>query len=142
MPSPAKPLRILTVTHNYPRFSGDPAGAFVARLAQGAAAQGHDVEVVAPHAVDAPVDEHSAGVRVRRFRYAPEALERVAYTGSLHGRTLRSPLAALAFPGFLLAFAHAVRAAARRFTPDVVHAHWWLPAGWFGTRGSAPCIIT
>ena len=142
MPSPARSLRILTITHNYPRFSGDPAGAFVARLAQGAAAQGHDVEVVAPHAVDAPIDEHSAGVRVHRFRYAPEALERVAYTGSLHGKTLRSPLAALAFPGFLLAFAHAVRTAVRRFTPDVVHAHWWLPAGWFASRGSAPYLIT
>ncbi len=142
MPSPAKPLRILTVTHNYPRFPGDPAGAFVARLAQGAAARGHHVEVVAPHAVDAPVDEQCAGVRVHRFRYAPEALERVAYTGSLHGKTLRSPLAALAFPGFLLAFGHAVRTAARRFTPDVVHAHWWLPSGWFASRGSAPYLIT
>ena len=38
----------LTVTHNYPRFAGDPAGAFVARIAEGAAAGGHAVEVVAP----------------------------------------------------------------------------------------------
>ena len=142
MPSPVKPLRILTITHNYPRFSGDPAGAFVARMAEGAAAQGHEVEVLAPHAMGAPVDEDSAGVRVHRFRYAPEAFERVAYTGSLHGKTLRSPLAALAFPGFLLAFARAVRTAVRRFMPDVVHAHWWLPSGWFASRGSAPYLIT
>ena len=56
-----------------------------------------------------PIDERAAGLRVRRFRYAPDSLERVAYTGNLHGRTLLSPLAALAFPGFLLAFGVAVR---------------------------------
>jgi glycosyltransferase involved in cell wall biosynthesis len=142
MPSPARRLRILTVTHNYPRFAGDPAGAFVARIAEGAAAQGHEVEVIAPHAPGTSTDERSGGVRLRRFRYAPEGLERVAYTGSLHQRTLLSPAAALAFPGFLLAFGLAVRAALRRFAPDVVHAHWWLPGGWFASRGRVPYLIT
>lgn len=142
MPSQAKRHRILVVTHNYPRFAGDPAGAFVARLAQGAADRGHDVEVVAPHAPGTAVTEPSDGVRVRRFRYAPQAFERVAYTGGLHQRTLRSPLAALAFPGFLLAFRHAVRAAIRSFGPDLIHAHWWLPAGWFVSRGQIPYLIT
>src|SRR5215207_9768126 len=89
MPSPPRRLRLLTVTHNYPRFAGDPAGAFVARVAQGAAAQGHEVQLVAPHAPGTPTAEQVAGVRVRRFRYGPEALERVAYTGNLHGKTLR-----------------------------------------------------
>jgi len=142
MPSPGKRLRILTVTHNYPRFPGDPAGAFVARLAQGAAARGHQLEVIAPHAPGTAGEEQVAGLRIRRFRYGPEALERVAYTGNLHGRTLRSPLAALAFPGFLLAFARAVHTATLRFAPDVVHAHWWLPAGWFVSREPAPYLIT
>ena len=142
MPSPARPLRVLTITHNYPRFAGDPAGAFVARIAEGAAASGHQVEVIAPHAPGTATDERIAGVRVRRFRYAPESLERVAYTGALHQRTLRSPLSALAFPGFLLAFAHAVRKAGRRYRPDVVHAHWWLPGGWFASRGKIPYLIT
>lgn len=142
MPSPARSLRILTVTHNYPRFSGDPAGAFVARIAEGAAARGHQVQVIAPHAPGTATDEQSAGIRLRRFRYAPASLERVAYTGGLHGPTLRSPLSAIAFPGFLLAFEHAVRTAARRFVPDLIHAHWWLPGGWFASRCGVPYLIT
>jgi glycosyltransferase involved in cell wall biosynthesis len=32
--------------------------------------------------------------------------------------------------------------ATRRFAPDVVHAHWWLPAGWFVSHGPAPYLIT
>jgi glycosyltransferase involved in cell wall biosynthesis len=142
MPSPDRRLRILTVTHNYPRFAGDPAGAFVARIAEGVAARGHEVEVIAPHAPGATTTEFERGVRLHRFRYGPEALERVAYTGGLHQRTLFSPLAAVALPGFLLAFAHAVRAAARRFRPDLIHAHWWLPGGWFSSRQGAPLVIT
>jgi glycosyltransferase involved in cell wall biosynthesis len=142
MPLRARSLRILTITHNYPRFTGDRAGAFVARIAQGAAAHGHQVEVIAPHAPGIATDEETAGVRLRRFRYAPESLERVAYTGGLHQGTLRSPLAALAFPGFLLAFSHAVRAAVRRFRPDLIHAHWWFPGGWFASSQRLPYLIT
>ena len=135
-------MRILTITHNYPRFSGDPAGAFVARIADGAAARGHEVEIIAPHAPGTAEDERTAGLQVRRFRYGPDALERVAYTGSLHGRTLLSPLAALSFPGFLLAFGLAVRSAIRRFSPHVIHAHWWMPSGWFASRTREPYLIT
>jgi glycosyltransferase involved in cell wall biosynthesis len=142
MPSRARSLRILTITHNYPRFAGDRAGAFVARIAQGAAAHGHQVEVIAPHAPGIATDEETAGVRLRRFRYAPESLERVAYTGGLHQGTLRSPLVALAFPGFLLAFSHAVRAAVRRFRPDLIHAHWWFPGGWFASSQRLPYLVT
>jgi glycosyltransferase involved in cell wall biosynthesis len=135
-------MRILTVSHNYPRFAGDPAGAFVARIAEGAAARGHQVEVVAPHAPGTATTEHVAGLRLHRFRYGPEALERVAYTGNLHQNTLLSPLPALAFPVFLLAFARAVRAAVVRFRPDIIHAHWWMPGGWFASRERLPYLIT
>jgi glycosyltransferase involved in cell wall biosynthesis len=69
-------------------------------------------------------------------------MERVAYTGNLHRGTLLSPLSALAFPGFLLAFGRAVGAAVRRFEPDVIHAHWWVPGGWFVRRWGVPYIIT
>jgi glycosyltransferase involved in cell wall biosynthesis len=135
-------MRILTITHNYPRFAGDPAGAFVARIAEEAAARGNEVEVITPHVPGTATDERVAGVRVRRFRYAPERLERVGYTGNLHARALRSPVAALAFPGFLLGFARSVGAALQGFVPDIIHAHWWVPGGWFASRGRVPYLIT
>jgi glycosyltransferase involved in cell wall biosynthesis len=136
-------MRILVATHNYPRFPADPAGAFVRRIALAAAQAGHAVEVVAPHAPGLPRLEADGGVAVRRFRYAPDSLERAGYLGDLHRRALRSPLVALAVPPLLLGFRQAIRRAALRFRPDVVHAHWWLPAGWAATglRG-VPLVIT
>jgi glycosyltransferase involved in cell wall biosynthesis len=142
MPLPADARRVLTVTHNYPRFPGDPAGAFVARLAEGVAARGRQVMVVAPHAPGTAREEQVRGVTIIRFRYAPDRLERVAYTGNLHGGTLGSPLAALAFPGFLFAFGRAVRGAVAKFQPEVIHAHWWLPAGWFASHRRVPYLVT
>lgn len=141
MPSPAEPLRVLTITHNYPRFAGDPAGAFVARIAQGVAEHGHQVQVIAPHARGTASDERIGPVIVHRFRYAPVPFEQVAYAGSLH-RMLRSPMAALALPGFLVAFDRAVRRAVLRFRPHVIHAHWWFPGGWFVRRHGLPYLVT
>src|SRR4051812_26187102 len=99
MPSAAEPLRILTLTHNYPRFPGDPAGSFVARIAEGVADRGCEVAVLAPHAAGAPVHERVNGVAVHRFRYAPEPLERIAYSGGLHQTALTSPAVALGLSG-------------------------------------------
>jgi glycosyltransferase involved in cell wall biosynthesis len=142
MPSPGRPLRILTITHNYPRFPGDPAGAFVQRIATGAAAHGHQVEVIAPHTAGTSLVEDRAGVRLQRFRYAPDRFERVAYTGGLHQGALFSPLVAIGFPGFLIGFARAVRRAVSRLQPDLIHAHWWFPSGWFAGREHIPYVIT
>jgi glycosyltransferase involved in cell wall biosynthesis len=142
MLSGGNPLRILTVTHNYPRFPGDPAGAFVARIAEGIAAQGHQIHVVAPHAARLATREVINGVTVQRFRYAPDRWERIAYTGGLHQGTLRSPGVALAFPAFLLGFNRMIRGQLREFKPDVIHAHWWIPAGWFASRTGIPYLVT
>jgi glycosyltransferase involved in cell wall biosynthesis len=135
-------MRILVLTHNYPRFVGDPAGAFVARLAEAAAARGHEVRVVAPHAPGAAVTERRGGLHIHRFRYAPEFLERAAYRGDLHARSLLSPLMAVGVPAMLVAFMLAARRAAREFAPDVVHAHWWVPGGVLAQKAGRPFVVT
>ncbi|HEU4681520.1 MAG TPA: glycosyltransferase [Gemmatimonadales bacterium] len=33
-------------------------------------------------------------------------------------------------------------ASVRRLEPDVIHAHWWVPGGWFASRGRVPYLIT
>ena len=135
-------MRVLVATHNYPRFPGDRAGAFVARLAEAAARAGHDVRVVAPHAPGSPVRERVGDVDVVRFRYAPDRWERVAYRGDLHRQRASSLLGACGIPAFLLAFRHALRREVRSFRPDVVHAHWWFPAGWLAAQAVVPVVVT
>jgi len=135
-------MRVLVVTHNFPRFAGDPAGAFVARLADGVRSRGNDVQVLAPHAPGLPIRETRNGLDVVRFRYAPDALERVAYRGDMHGSRSLAPFALAGLVTFLAAFRRAVRRAVATFHPDVIHAHWWIPSGWLAVGTGVPTVIT
>lgn len=135
-------MKILVATHNYPRHAGDHAGSFVARLCEGLAGRGHSVLVVAPHAPRLPRDETIGGVRISRFRYGPDAIERVAYRGDLHRRRISDLAALVGVPAMLAAYAAAVRRHIRRFAPDVVHAHWWFPGGTFSAGRGVPTVVT
>jgi len=135
-------MRILVLTHNYPRFDRDPAGGFVRRIALAAASQGAEVLVLAPHAPGLGLFASEGSLRLQRFRYAPEPLERVAYTGDLHRRAAASPLYALGVALLFAGFLRAARAAVREFAPQVVHAHWWLPGGWVAARLGIPFVVT
>src|SRR6476469_864829 len=135
-------MRILTITHNYPRWEGDRAGAFVGRLASETVSRGHTVRVVAPHAPGAVLREIQHGVKVVRARYGPDALERVGYTGAL-GQPMRATrLAPLILPPFLARLASVAASEAEKFNPHIVHAHWWIPSGWIASRLGRPLVIT
>ena len=41
-------MRIVFLTHNYPRHAGDVSGAFLATLVHALVARGHDLRVIAP----------------------------------------------------------------------------------------------
>lgn len=136
------PLRVLVLTHNYPRFERDPAGAFVRALAEETSRRGAHVLVVAPHAPGASDTEHAGALELRRFHYMPERWETVGYRGDLHTASSSKPLVALGLPAFLGAFALAARRAAATFRPHIVHAHWWLPGGLLALLTGVPFVVT
>lgn len=135
-------MRILTITHNYPRWDGDRAGAFVAMLAAETVAAGHAVRVIAPHAPGAAPRESRGGVEIVRARYGPDALERVGYTGSLRNPLRASLLAPAMLPAFIGRLWRVAAREAAAFRPDVVHAHWWMPGGWIARRLPMPYVVT
>lgn len=139
-------MRVAFLTHNFPRFTGDAAGSFLLRLATALRADGVDVRVLAPAAPGWPATEEIEGVPVRRFRYAPAALETIAYTGTMASAVRGSWGARGALAGLLGASAVAARAAVRDWRADVVHAHWWFPSGLAaapgGARRAAPLVVT
>ncbi|MDQ2767342.1 MAG: glycosyltransferase family 4 protein [Gemmatimonadota bacterium] len=135
-------MRILTITHNYPRWDGDRAGAFVARLAADIVSLGHEMRVVAPHAPGAAEREMQHGVEIVRARYGPDALERVGYTGALREPMRATLLAPLMLPPFIARLWAVAAREARAFRPDAIHAHWWMPVGWIASRLSVPYIVT
>ena len=139
-------MKVLFLTHSFPRAEGDAAGSFVLRLAVALRAEDIEVQVVAPAAAGLPASEEIEGIRVDRFRYAPRRYEKLAYTGNMASDVASSWSARLALVGFLGSdFVHAVRAR-RSFEPALVHAHWWFPNGvvgtWVGALSHIPLVTT
>jgi len=139
-------MKVLFLTHSFPRKEGDAAGSFVLRLAVALRAEDVTVQVVAPAAPGLPATDEIQGIRVDRFRYAPRRYEKLAYTGNMASDVASSWSARLALVGFLGSdFVHAVRAR-RSFEPGIIHAHWWFPNGvvgtWLGSLAHVPVVTT
>ena len=126
-------MKVLVLTHNYPRFHGDFSGTFIEALSEAVAAQGHDITVLTPHDprfARLPGDHH---VNLVTYRYAwPSRLHVLGYMRSTRGdRALRLSSVLLAPFLFLFGTLAALRIAWRQH-PDVIHAHWVLPNGFIG----------
>lgn len=139
-------MRVLFLTHSYPRTPGDAAGAFLLHLAVALRAENVDVTVVAPAADRLPGHEMLEGIPVYRFRYAPRPLQRLAYTGQMAEEVRRSFGAKLALLGFLGSGFVSTVGVRRACKPALVHAHWWFPGGlmgsWVAGLASIPLVTT
>jgi hypothetical protein len=71
-------VRVVFVTHNYPRWPGDLSGSFLATLAEALARRGIGVAVVAPSDQGRGGEEEHNGVHIRRVRYAIARHETIA----------------------------------------------------------------
>lgn len=133
-------LRVVFLTHNYPRHPGDVAGAFLHPLALALVERGVDVRVVAPSDAGQGGDDLIDGIPVTRVRYASPSRERYAYTGTMTS-AVRSPAGMLALLHLHTALRDGARAAAEGADRVVVHAHWWIPAGLAAPR-EHPMVLT
>jgi len=139
-------MKVLFLTHNFPRHSGDAPGSFILRLASALRNDGIETSVLAPAAADYAAHDSLDGIPVERFHYAPRRYETLAYTGNMASQVQDSWSARVTLLGFLGAeFRSAVRLR-REFKPDVVHAHWWFPNGlvgtWLGRMSNKPLVTT
>jgi len=125
-------VKVLFLTHSFPRFVGDAPGSFLLRLAQALKETGTEVRVIAPAARDLAPREDLKGIHVERFRYAPRSMETHAYTGNMAQDVAGSFTAKLALTSFIGSELMSSAWERRSFKPDVIHAHWWFPSGVVG----------
>ncbi|KAB1109711.1 glycosyltransferase family 4 protein [Micromonospora aurantiaca] len=113
---PARRLRVLLLSWEYPPVLVGGLGRHVHALSVALAAAGHEVTVVTRHAEGAPLEEYADGVRIVRAAEDP----------------VRFPLATGSLLAWTMAFNHTLTRAALRAassgTYDVIHAHDWLVA--------------
>lgn len=139
-------LKILILTHNYIRFTGDHAGLFVHILAKGLVQSEHKVFVLAPHQKGLKTFEMMDDVEVYRFRYAPDGKETIAYIGNMHQLVARSWTNKILFLFFLVSFFLKALSISLKKKIDLISAQWWIPGGSTGCFVSLlsrkPLIVT
>lgn len=128
MKSDAERPRILVLTSTFPRWPGDTEPPFVYQLCR-RLRDDCNITVLAPHAPGAKRHEQLDGITVHRFRYAPAALEHLAYEGGIPAKLKQSAALWMLVPVFLFAQLWATLNLIRSIRPDVVHAHWLIPQG-------------
>ncbi len=138
--------RVLFVTHNFPRSSGDAAGGFLLDLAQALATVDITVEVIAPHASGLPERDIVDGIHVHRVRYGDEADETLAYTGTMAEQVKGSTRGKRALLRLMGSLRRATRHRLASGDIDIVHAHWWFPSalaiGSISARSRVPLVVT
>jgi glycosyltransferase involved in cell wall biosynthesis len=131
-------VRVVFLTNHYPRWAGDRSGAALGSLARALMRRGISVRVLAP--TDEKTGEGELeGVPVRRVKSTATLCDAHADGDSI-GAALSSPMRW----GSLIRLWRVLRAAARREVADgadLVHAHWWVPAGLAAPSG-VPVVLT
>ncbi|HEU5303202.1 MAG TPA: glycosyltransferase, partial [Gemmatimonadales bacterium] len=130
-------MRVVLLTHNFPHWPGDISGGALGALARALMRRGIVVRVVTPGAEsgEAVLD----GVPIHRVRVRASFRDALADHHSL-AALLRTPVGWSA----LSRLWRKLRAAAQREVAagaDLVHAHWWIPAG-LAAPASAPLVLT
>jgi glycosyltransferase involved in cell wall biosynthesis len=120
---------VLFLTHSFPRQAGDAAGSFILRLARALEDRGTRVLVVTPHARGLSTQDEIAGIQVMRYRYAPQFMETLAYTGTMAEQVRASWVARAALLSLFASGFWRALLARRRWRPRLIHAHWWFPSG-------------
>lgn len=131
--------RVVFLTHNYPRYSGDIAGAFLATLARALMNRGVSVRVVAPSDGGDVGQPQLDGIPVRRVRYAVAGRENIAYRG-----TMADVVGSISGWRTLWGLHRAFRSAAKEELAagaELIHAHWWVPAG-LAAPARSPVLLT
>lgn len=136
-------MRVLVLTHVFPRAADDPSAPFLLTWARALQQAGADVGVVAPHDAGLPRRHEVTGVPVRLARYAPDRFERLAYRGEMH-QIARRPTGPLLVGSLLASLAGRLGAQVRLGRPDVVAVHWWLPGAIAArlARVAPPVVLT
>ena len=130
-------MRVVFLTHNYPRRPATLPARPLGALARALVRRGLSVRIIAPadEGGEAVVD----GVPVLRVR-VPRSIREMVSSNERVAATLRTPLGWLS----LRRLRRALRTAARQEIAagaDLFHAHWWLPAGLAAPPG-VPLVLT
>jgi glycosyltransferase involved in cell wall biosynthesis len=123
-------LSILVLTTSFPVTASIAVGIHIIEKCRHLVKNGLKVKVIAPHHAGSKVSEIIDGIIIKRFRYfLPAGLQQVAYGAGIPTNLMKSRLARIQLPFFMLAFLFSTVINIRHI--DIIHCHWSI-AGLIG----------
>lgn len=107
-----------------------------------------EIHVLTQHIPGSHRSEQMGAIAVSRYRYLPDACEKLGSDGAILPGLKKHPLRWLALPFFMAAQTWAIRQFIAREQPDIIHAHWVLPQGLcallgrYLARSNVPIVCT
>lgn len=136
---------VLVLTSTFPRWKKDTVPPFVFELSN-FLAKSYNVFVLAPHAHKSLASEKMGSIKVKRFRYFPEKLQKLAYGAGILPNIRDDRKLILQIPSFLMSQAKNAFSIVKREKISMVHAHWLIPQGLLGAfikkKYGIPLIVT
>ena len=137
--------RLLVLTSTFPRWKDDPDPPFVYELSK-RLTDSFDVSVHTPHYTGAKIREEMEGVSVYRFRYFFESFEKLAGSTGMLPTLQQNKFYYAIVPFFLSAQLFSLLLLVRRIRPNIIHAHWLFPQGFFAVIAkvifNVPVVVT
>ena len=136
---------VVMVATSYPRFPGDGVGSFMAPIAKGIAARGHQVHMVLPWHPSITLPPEQDGVHFHFFKYAPsDRLAVFGYASGLKADTALRGAAWLVAPLALASGWAMARKVAAKHKATVMHGHWVIPGGLIAAkaRSGRPLVVS
>ena len=130
-------MRVVFLTHHYPRRPADLSGNPLGSLARALMRRGISVRIVTPG--DEGSESEHDGVPVRRVRVARSMREMISHTERI-ASALKTPLGWVSLSRLRRALRPAVRQEMSAGA-EVFHAHGWLPAALAAPSG-IPLVLT
>ena len=119
--------RVLVTTSTFSRWENDTLPSFIYELSR-RLVRHLDVYVLAPHSSGAKDFERLDGMTIFRYRYFPSRYEKLCEKAILPNLE-ENPLLWLQVPFFLVFQFFAIARIVKRYSINVIHAHWIIPQG-------------
>jgi glycosyltransferase involved in cell wall biosynthesis len=141
-----KTKKLLVVSTSFPMKQGDGLSPFILEFCLHLSRLGWDVTALVPHHKGLKDRELWDGVTVRRFRYLPESLEDVGYSGGIMPNIKKRPWRVLKMPPYVYSMYREALKIAVDEKFDLVSFQWLFPASFwlrsFIRSSGLPVVLT
>ena len=139
-------MKLLVVSSSFPMKVGDGLSPFIWEYCVHLKKRGWDITAVVPHHRDLEREEIWNDIRIIRFKYLPQRLEDMAYSGGIIPGIRKKPWKIIKVPFFIYSMYKETLRLLNRDDFDLVNFHWLFPVcfwlGRFSWRSAVPIVLT